>query len=1368
MAFKETGKTPEGGTVVEMGIPEGGDTKATKPDPGQLSPNFHAREFGIDDPKAVSPALIQALEELRVLAGNQPITVTSGVRSAEHNKKVGGASGSRHLHGDAADIKIGDLTVEEMFRLASSVEAFNAGGIGVYPNDGVIHVDTRGQKARWGRIDVITNGQKSSKFVPVTEALGKSLDQLMDPDQNPHPEDRSDPRSYPIPPQQHSRDPFTSYAQDSERADFLDETEAKFGKDAAKQAAMFMGKSIKNPDVRKGLSPATDAITADPYSEATFSFFSDAVERTVLGRSSGVRSVAGALDFIGGTIESLLDPSNFDPINVLEGLAAGGAAGGGGIAVQRAAKQGAKQLTDVSEKAFQKAIDARRESVSLEAKRIQQDINDLTHDWSVQLSAGDKEGASKIRKEINALSVQKRKANMRLDPDSFQHEVTDIESEIADLTVAKNKVTDPAEKQALIKQIAGAEARKHRLQKQIDKARAEMKPVTADSVTEALDSSRSLIESARIADEWRKDLAVGSVIGKDKLDAKITDLEDNIADLVTQAQGDPSILKDIKGLEDILAKTKKIAATVEGREVNIASIMGRDLDALPDAIAKTAEDIVLSQSSKKLDTLAEKMMAAKPDEIIDIEHQFMDQFRIMSTLVGKIRRSEVQAGQLLRAARDKSMRADTITETMERMPKGSNPMTIAMQWKSLRTSRQREAYISALAGSKGAFWGTLEDIYLNALISSPATAVWNVASMATLTGARILERQLAAGFRDSDVAPGEAGVLASSLVQSYYKLFVAGDEMTKNMARKEFDRAKAIFQPDTIDEQTAAKLALPTSRGSIFRASGKYGKAVDVLGYIVNSPRFLVASTDSLFRFAIKDAMIQSFAYRQAYQEAQDQLRRGAEMSRKEIQAFINARRSEISQDPNASIIYKGNRVKLSDIAEEEASVIAMMDDLRSPLGKKTDEMMRNSTLGRLAVPFFRVMAITARETIERAGPAAMLMPSVRRDIEAGGARAAEAKAKMGTGAMLAAGGAAMWASGLITDGGPLDPELNATWQNGNSPYVVKIDGKEIPLNRLGVVGNVLAYTADVARIMEAIPSVYEASANDPESSGSDLVSQAASTLLALHTALIGSDILFNDAQRILRAIAAGDGPALEQIVQQRAGSAVPFSALSKDIREFIDKDRKSADGFLASMQRSLPFGHAEGMSTMRNGWGDKTADFENLSIAEVFVGLTADNAPRAEIKNAVANELVKSQVAIPGPGRMFKREGVTTRLNMTEWNALKEAFGKVVIEGNHMDEALYRLQRTPAWKNGTGGPRGSKDLLADAIVEPYRKAAREWLYSGEPAPDIGLPEPSPYAASLQQRVIQNVHYRTDTLTQMGVEPEQSSSTGGFSVGFTR
>ena len=89
-------------------------------------------------------ALIRKLDAFRERV-DEPVYVNSGIRCPEHNAAVGGAVQSRHLYGDAADIRCDGKTPEELYAIAD--EIFCDGGVGLY--DWGIHVDDRGHRARW-------------------------------------------------------------------------------------------------------------------------------------------------------------------------------------------------------------------------------------------------------------------------------------------------------------------------------------------------------------------------------------------------------------------------------------------------------------------------------------------------------------------------------------------------------------------------------------------------------------------------------------------------------------------------------------------------------------------------------------------------------------------------------------------------------------------------------------------------------------------------------------------------------------------------------------------------------------------------------------------------------------------------------------------------------------------------------------------------------------------------------------------------------------------------------------------------------------------------------------------------------------------
>ena len=84
------------------------------------------------------------LEAFRIARGEE-VVITSGYRCPDHNRSIGGAKGSQHVKGNAADIStagLSDNQVEDLKNLA--LQYFTNAVIG----HGFIHVD-EGPKRQW-------------------------------------------------------------------------------------------------------------------------------------------------------------------------------------------------------------------------------------------------------------------------------------------------------------------------------------------------------------------------------------------------------------------------------------------------------------------------------------------------------------------------------------------------------------------------------------------------------------------------------------------------------------------------------------------------------------------------------------------------------------------------------------------------------------------------------------------------------------------------------------------------------------------------------------------------------------------------------------------------------------------------------------------------------------------------------------------------------------------------------------------------------------------------------------------------------------------------------------------------------------------
>jgi zinc D-Ala-D-Ala carboxypeptidase len=109
-------------------------------------PHFLPREIAChaDGSLLVVPAALDALEDMRRRWGG-PLIVVSGYRSAEHNRAVGGAPGSKHMSGIAFDISC-RLSQQDDLIEAACQAGFR--GIGRY--DHWIHVDL-GPARHWDK-----------------------------------------------------------------------------------------------------------------------------------------------------------------------------------------------------------------------------------------------------------------------------------------------------------------------------------------------------------------------------------------------------------------------------------------------------------------------------------------------------------------------------------------------------------------------------------------------------------------------------------------------------------------------------------------------------------------------------------------------------------------------------------------------------------------------------------------------------------------------------------------------------------------------------------------------------------------------------------------------------------------------------------------------------------------------------------------------------------------------------------------------------------------------------------------------------------------------------------------------------------------
>lgn len=122
----------------------------------KLTENFSLSEFQSKDGSPFPPQVIDNIQQLanalQIIRDElkSPITITSGYRSPEHNRKIKGAINSTHIHGKGADFRVRGFepaTVAAVIERLIAEGRIPQGGLKAYST--WVHYDIRGIRARW-------------------------------------------------------------------------------------------------------------------------------------------------------------------------------------------------------------------------------------------------------------------------------------------------------------------------------------------------------------------------------------------------------------------------------------------------------------------------------------------------------------------------------------------------------------------------------------------------------------------------------------------------------------------------------------------------------------------------------------------------------------------------------------------------------------------------------------------------------------------------------------------------------------------------------------------------------------------------------------------------------------------------------------------------------------------------------------------------------------------------------------------------------------------------------------------------------------------------------------------------------------------
>jgi hypothetical protein len=580
----------------------------------------------------------------------------------------------------------------------------------------------------------------------------------------------------------------------------------------------------------------------------------------------------------------------------------------------------------------------------------------------------------------------------------------------------------------------------------------------------------------------------------------------------------------------------------------------------------------------------------------------------------------------------------------------------------------------------------LFEAWVNGLLSGPTTHAVNITSNALVALWQIPERLLAAAFRR---LAGGQGVDVGEVAAQAYGL-VTGAKEGLSLAAKVLRTGVPVDAASKIEVRSQAAI---TAANFGLDKGGPMAHAVDFIGELVRLPGRALMTEDTFFKAVGYRMELNARAWRQAVGEG--------------FEGEAAARRMrELIADPPRDL----------RMAAVDAS---LYQTFTAPLG----EGGRLLTAGvnkipglRLIIPFIRT-PVNILKFVGVRSPLAPFASAVRADIAAGGARRDLALARITTGSLVMAMAAELSGQGLITAGGPTDPEMKAALRRtGWQPYSLKIGDRYLSYQRLDPVGMTLGLAADIAEVMGQV--------SDP-----DTTDLAAAGVLAAASNLTSKTYLSGFAD--LAEIFGGSGPIeltqanAERYLARLAASFVPFSAAVATAERAIDPTLRETrggerTGIMAAANRvvqqirSRVPGYSDELPPRRNLWGDAIVLQGGLGpdiMSPIYSTVETDSP--------IDREIIAHDVPIRMPSRVIngvelmpKEYDDFIRLAGNDLKDPSTGLGardtlNAIVTGDHPLSDAYRA--------ATDGPDGGKAVIIREQINLFRALAREQVQQDHP-----------------------------------------------------
>lgn len=622
----------------------------------------------------------------------------------------------------------------------------------------------------------------------------------------------------------------------------------------------------------------------------------------------------------------------------------------------------------------------------------------------------------------------------------------------------------------------------------------------------------------------------------------------DIDKLVSEAA--PAFAEDVRRLQRGLTPKSLESLTPDQISAWDALVRKRQGPPLQPSELLATRQLWATSGSKLAEVAAAAVQSETPENLFQLRKMLATHSAIERKVVGSQQGADyaLQGWELPAGGRFERMQA--INEALERS--GGKDVSETVALKVLALSRGPEAarklsrFASKVAeGTTRKTIRTIQEFWVNALLSGPKTHFVNILSNASVVGLSMGERfvaEQAGKLIGDEMLVGEAAAQVQALRGGLLDALRAAGHTLRTET--------TVAGRQKVEGPRRRMVSAPAWN---LNENNWPGQFVNGLGAVVNFPGRMLAVEDEFF----KSINYRMELHAQAQRLATAELKKGTITPDQFAQRF-----ADILDDPSEELRIAAREMAAYNTFTSEPGFISrgiLRFTSRHPVAK-------------FLAPFVTTPGNILKFTFERT-PLAPLTARYRHAIALGGpdAMLARTRMAMGTATLMVAMDLAM--NGYITGSGPTKPAEREAWfRQGYRPYSVRLGDQLFAYNRLDPLGYHLGIAADI--------SEYILNADDTEVLTEEYEEAVGAAAFAIIENITSKSYLQGFSMFVE---ALNDPGFVGPFMERMAGSFVPVAV--REVASAMDPVQRHSHNMVTSLKTRLP-AFSETEPARRDLWG--------------------------------------------------------------------------------------------------------------------------------------------------------------------------------------